>query len=189
MRKILYIHGAFSSSLSFQRIREKLPKHEAITIDYTVDQKINEVIDSVNALLSHEEGPIDIVAHSLGGIVGTSVAKQSEKIRSIVTLSTPFGGSKVADLLRWISSHELYKSLCPTTLLQELQAGPLRCKHRCVITTVGNNPMMYEPNDGVVTLKSQMAAIHAEQIQVPINHFEILLSDTTVKLIKEFTFK
>lgn len=189
MRKILYIHGAFSSGLSFQRIQEKLPKHEAIFASYTVDQSISTIVSNVGALVANEE-EFDIIAHSMGGLVGVALAQQNTKVRSVITLSTPFGGSKVADMLKWFSGHELYQTLNgQSAVLRGLQSKPLHCKHRCVITTVGNNPMMYEPNDGVVSLKSQLAVPHAEQIQVPLNHFEVLLSNTTVKLIKEFTFK
>jgi pimeloyl-ACP methyl ester carboxylesterase len=189
MRKILYIHGAFSSGLSFKRIQERLPKHEAMFAEYTVNQQLEEIVEQVGTIVKqHDE--LDIIAHSLGGIVGVAVAQQNENIRSIITLSTPFGGSKVADLLRWLSSHELYRSLHgQNVILRRLQKTPLHCKHRCIVTTVGNNPMMFEPNDGVVSLKSQTAVPHAEQIQVPLNHFEVLLSDTTLKLIKDFTFK
>jgi pimeloyl-ACP methyl ester carboxylesterase len=190
MRKILYIHGAFSSGLSFQRIQEKLPRHDSLMAEYTVEQRLDDVIAQLSEMVSRESTPVDIVSHSLGGIIGVAVAKQNLNVRSILTMSTPFGGSKVADLLRWISPHELYRSLqCNSSLLQDLQTEPLRCKHRSVITTVGNNPMMYEPNDGVVSLKSQLGATKSEQIKVPLNHFEVLMSDTVVSLIKDFTFK
>jgi pimeloyl-ACP methyl ester carboxylesterase len=188
MRKILYIHGAFSSGLSFKRIQEKLPKHEAIFAQYTVDEPLEDIIAKVLEQIGDEE--VDIIAHSMGGIVGVAVAQQNERVKSIITMSTPFAGSRVAELLRWISGHELYRSLNgQNEVLRTLQKTPLHCKHRCVITIVGNNPLMYEPNDGVVSLRSQLAVPHAEQIQVSLNHFEVLMSDATVKLIKEFTFK
>lgn len=190
MRTVLYIHGAFSSGLSFQRIQEKLPKHDIIVAEYSVDQPLDEVIAFTKDLIADETQNIDIIAHSLGGIIAAAASIDNPRVNSILTLSSPFGGSRIADVMKWFSGHELFRSLNGhNAILAQIQRTPPKCKHRAVVTCVGNNPMMFEPNDGVVSLKSQMALPHAEQIKVDLNHFEVLLSDTTVKLIKEFTFK
>jgi hypothetical protein len=48
---------------------------------------------------------------------------------------------------------------------------------------------MHEPNDGVVTIASQKHHADMELIEVDYNHYEVVLSDQVVKLIKERTNK
>jgi hypothetical protein len=44
---------------------------------------------------------------------------------------------------------------------------------------------MHEPNDGVVTIASQKHHEDMELVEVDYNHYEVVLSDVVVKLIKE----
>lgn len=188
MHKILYIHGAFSSSLSFRYIQDHLPEHESLAVEYSVEQSLDDLVSFVSQTVKQHED-IHIVAHSLGGVIGVAAALQNKNVASVLTISSPFGGSRAAEMLRWVNSHELYRSLYSQNhVLKKVRTKPLHCQHRCIVTTYGDNPMMFEPNDGVVSFESQMAVTHAERIEVPFNHFEVLLSDTTIDLIKEFTF-
>lgn len=195
MRTVIYIHGAFASGLSFQRIKENLPKHVSHTPEYAVDQPMEEVIAKIDQLVNEIGDDVHLVAHSLGGIAATAVAQRNSLVKSVLTMSTPFGGSRIADSLRWFSAHELYQTLNSNSLLlRDIQRTAVPCRMHSIITTVGNNPMMYEANDGVVSLKSQLALpktvnnTEVQKTKVALNHFEVLLSNTSIKLIKEFTF-
>jgi hypothetical protein len=44
---------------------------------------------------------------------------------------------------------------------------------------------MHEPNDGVVTIASQKHHADMELVEVECNHYEVVLSDQVVKLVKE----
>jgi hypothetical protein len=44
---------------------------------------------------------------------------------------------------------------------------------------------MHEPNDGVVTISSQKHHADMELVEVEYNHYEVVLSDEVVGLIKE----
>jgi hypothetical protein len=44
---------------------------------------------------------------------------------------------------------------------------------------------MHEPNDGVVTIASQKHHADMELVEVECNHYEVVLSDTVIKLVKE----
>lgn len=185
---IVYIHGAFSTGMSFQRIKENLPRHKLEIVEYSVDEPLVNVIDKVDAIIK-KMGPVAIVAHSLGGIIAVSVASGNDNVKSIVTLSTPFLGSKAAATIIWFNPHELYRSMDPNSrVIRNIHSSKLNCRIRSIITTSGDNPMIPEPNDGVVTRSSQMALSSCEQILLPLNHFEVLLSDDTINLIKEFLF-
>jgi hypothetical protein len=62
------------------------------------------------------------------------------------------------------------------------------CPTLSLVTVKGDNPMINEDNDGVVSVKSQTAWSAPEYISVPYNHFEVLLADETITIIKEFLF-
>ena len=49
-----------------------------------------------------------------------------------------------------------------------------------LITTQGFNPYIYEPNDGVVTLRSQKRWSCGHTIEIEANHSEVLLHEDTV---------
>jgi pimeloyl-ACP methyl ester carboxylesterase len=131
--------------------------------------------------------PVRIISHSLGGIVSIIAAQDCPQIKKIVTMGTPFGGSTVAAILRWF---------VPITLFQEIQTNSaiiksLKCPEipvRSFVTKDGNNPLINEPNDGVVTVKSQLALAGPEYINVNLNHFEVLLSNQVVNDIESFLF-
>ena len=44
---------------------------------------------------------------------------------------------------------------------------------------------MHEPNDGVVTIASQKHHADMELVEVECNHYEVVLSDAVIKLVKE----
>lgn len=190
MKTVVYIHGAFSSGVSFRHLIDGLPAHNVVTPEYTVDEPLTQVIDRINDQVNALGTDVDIVAHSLGGIVATGLGHINDRVQSVLTMSTPFGGSRIASALSWFNGHELYKSLASNSpILRAISGTKLPCRLRSIITTVGNNPMMFEKNDGVISLRSQVALGYGEKIHIPLNHFEILLSKQTIDLIKDFTFK
>lgn len=189
MTTIVYIHGAFASPMSFQRIREQLPPHIAVMPEYDVSMPISQIIDKVTHIIDEIGSDVHLVAHSLGGITAMHLAQNHPRVKSVFTMSSPFGGSKLADSLRWISGHELYRSLdSHNPILTKIRSTQIKVPNRCIITTVGNNPLMYEANDGVVSLKSQRALKQANQQEVQLNHFEVLMSNVIVNMIKDFVF-
>jgi triacylglycerol esterase/lipase EstA (alpha/beta hydrolase family) len=159
-----------------------------VLAEYKVSDSLDSNTAYIRTLASTVDGPFHIVTHSLGGILGIVLAKDNKKVLSLTTISAPFGGSKAADVMRWLSNHEVYHSLvaCPS-ILRDIQNNPLHCPHSCIITTGGNNPVIHEPNDGVVSIKSQLAISGASIIKIPLNHFEVLLSDATIEAIQKAT--
>jgi triacylglycerol lipase len=93
----------------FNGLRERLKgRHEAFFPDVgpleTCDERARELADAIHQKFS--EGPIHIIAHSMGGLdsrslIGRNLHGLSEpgRIASLTTLSTPHCGSPVADLL------------------------------------------------------------------------------------------
>ena len=52
-----------------------------------------------------------------------------------------------------------------------------------IVTTVGQSPWIKEPNDGVVTLQSMLYRDDFDIIEVPFNHYEVVLSSQVVNII------
>ena len=54
-----------------------------------------------------------------------------------------------------------------------------------VVTVKGQSPFMHEPNDGVVTIHSPKHHADMALVEVDYNHYEVVLSDQVVGLVKE----
>lgn len=189
MKTILYIHGAFSSSNAFNRIKEKLPEHEAIAVNYTVDQDLKQVINDTVKMLKDNGKRVSIVSHSLGGILGSIVAQKCDLVDSVVTMSTPFGGSKAADIMKWFNPHPMFETICSGShLLRSLYNERAGAPTLSIVSTAGQNPMMKEENDGVVSIASQTAWDEPEYKYIPYSHVDILMANEPIAMIEEFVF-
>jgi hypothetical protein len=52
-----------------------------------------------------------------------------------------------------------------------------------VVTTCGDSPWIHERNDGVVTIDSMRSRTDFELIELPLNHYEVVLSNQVVEII------
>lgn len=187
-KNIWYIHGAYSTSRTFNWIKAQLPEHQAINFDYSSYTPVNTVLEQLQDAAAKEDEPFDIVGHSLGGIFATILSQTSTKVRRVVTLSTPFGGSRMAAWLQFMAPGSLLEDIQPfSTTLRDIRnyTGP-GCPMLSVVTTGGGSPVMLERNDGVVTVRSQRALKGPKYIERELNHFEVLLDPTTATAITEF---
>lgn len=187
MMVVIYLHGAHSTNLSFAYFKTKLPNHNYINFAYNTNDSIIKTVANFKILVDSQVEPINIISHSLGGLIAVMGANNCPKIEKIVTMGSPFGGSNVASLLRWFM---------PIILFQEIHTGSsiiknLKCPQACIksfVTQDGSNPFIREPNDGIVTVRSQKALVGPEYIDMNLNHFEILLCDNVIGIIKDFIF-
>jgi hypothetical protein len=105
-------------------------------------------------------------------------------------MASPIGGCEGADYLQWLFPHyHLFKNISTKNrVVNDIKAVGAVVPTLNFITTSGNNPIYPESNDGVVTVNSQRALRRAKKIEVPFNHFEVLLSDSVVSHIKTAIF-
>jgi predicted alpha/beta hydrolase family esterase len=194
-----YIHGANASSTSFNRIDEKL--HEdtrlaaasVVKVSYNCHEPLEDIVNQLAHKLPKNE-EVYLIGHSLGGVLAVATAQQAfeddlpVKIGGVITLASPMGGSESADVLQWIfPAYHLFKNISTRSrLIQGVQSHSVPVPVLSFITTSGNNPLIHEANDGVVTIASQRALPGAHRIEMPFNHFEVLLSDDVVDHIKNF---
>lgn len=198
-KEVWLIHGANASPSSFNYIREMIEidpdfkEYALIDIKYNCQDNIASIVDILAASASRTR-PIYIVGHSLGGVIAARVSQKIKHfelpidLRGIVTMSAPFGGSESADYLRWLyPKYHLFANISTQNkTIVDLQAGGAVVPTLSLVTSSGNNPLIPAPNDGVVTIKSQRALPRANYVEVPYNHFEVMVSPEAVDHTKVF---
>jgi len=182
---IVYIHGASATSDSFNYIRSKVGKGTDINYDSRkgFENNLGDMLDKLATV-----NDIFFVAHSLGGIYSLHLANAIPKrVLGAVTLSTPYGGAEVADVLTFFMPFSrLMRDIGPRSWVMQ-QADRIKIQHPWtnVVTMKGQSPFIPEDNDGVVTISSMKHHIDMELIEVEFNHYEVVLSDEVIKIIKE----
>jgi pimeloyl-ACP methyl ester carboxylesterase len=182
---LVYIHGASATSESFNYIRSKLGKG----IDINYDSR-NGFENNLEDMKQQLKGVKDMafVAHSLGGIYSLHIANaMPAQVKGAVTLSTPYGGAEVAEFAQFfLPFSRLMRDIGPSSWAFK-QADKIKIQHPWtnIVTVKGQSPFLLSHNDGVVTITSQKHHEDMELIEVDLNHYEVVLSDQVVELIKE----
>ena len=187
----MYIHGAHSSALSFKYVNIALPEHKALYLNYSVDTPfIDNEKEFWNLIHNEFKGePCDIIAHSMGGLYAARIAKKCDCVQRVVTISTPYGGSKFVDYLRLLApQYQLFKDVrCSSPVIKSFTGYTSEKPFLQIVTTGGGNPLMGEQNDGTVTIRSQKS-IGVDMVELDLNHFEVLLSDVAINVIKNHLY-
>jgi pimeloyl-ACP methyl ester carboxylesterase len=184
--KLVSIHGASPTRESFNYIRSKLGK--GIDINY---DSLNGFENNLKEMLDQLEGVKDIafIAHSLGGVYSIHLANAiPAQVLGAVTLSTPYGGAECAEVVKFfLPFSRLMRDIGPSSWAMT-QADKIKIQHPWtnIVTVQGQSPFMHEPNDGVVTIASQRHHNEdMELVEVDYNHYEVVLAESVVKIIKE----
>lgn len=184
---MVYIHGASATSESFARIREHINKPDHC-IDYRSSNGFNNNLKLMVDQLDNIE-KVFFVAHSLGGIYAMHLAHRfPNKVLGAVTLSTPYGGSREADFAKYfLPFSQLMRDIgtisTPMSSLKTLNYPRNRWTN--IVTTQGASPWITQDNDGVVTLESMRAITDMELVELDLNHYEVVISDRTIQIIKD----
>lgn len=182
---LVYIHGASATSESFNFIRTKVGT--GIDVNYDSRNGFENNLKDIQQQLEGIEN-IFFIAHSLGGVYSLHLANaMPEQILGAVSLSTPYGGAEVAEFAKYfLPFSRLMRDIGPSSWAMK-QANKIKIQHPWtnVVTVKGQSPFIIEPNDGVVTIASQKHHIDMELIEVDYNHYEVVLSEQVVKLIKQ----
>lgn len=182
---LVYIHGANATSESFNHIRDKIG--QGIDINYDSRNGFeNNLKDMLGQLKDVKD--IAFVAHSLGGIYALHIANAlPENVLGAITISTPYGGAKVAEYVQFfLPFSRLMRDIGPSSWVMR-QSDKIKIQHPWtnIVTISGQSPFMNEPNDGVVTIESQRHHVDMELVEVEYNHYEVVLSDKAIDIIKK----
>ena len=185
---IVYIHGASATAESFTHIREYVREHTELpdtALEYNSADGFDHNLDLMKAALDHADR-LFFVSHSLGGIYALHLAHHyRDRTCGGISLSTPYGGCAQADFARYfLPFNQLMKDIgtmsAPVLDAKKLLAPP---RWTNIVTTRGDSPWIHERNDGVVTIDSMRARTDFELIELPLNHYEVVLSNQVVEII------
>lgn len=183
--KLVYIHGANASSITFNYIRAHL-KYDDILLDYdcknTFEYNLKNMLEQLR-----DQDDLFFIAHSLGGIYSLHLYEQlSDKVKGAVTISTPYGGSEIADVAKYLLPYNNLLRNVGTTSWPITYAKSISptCSWTNIVTVKGSSAWMRGKNDGVVSINSMTVRQDFELIEIPLNHYEVVLSPTTVDIIK-----
>ncbi|RYD62756.1 MAG: alpha/beta fold hydrolase [Verrucomicrobiaceae bacterium] len=187
---IWYIHGLQSTHRSFNFLKSKFPEHEYVDVMYDANESMIRLVETLVARIESQDRPLILVGHSLGGVIAAAVATRTTKVTKVATLSSPFGGSKVASLLRWMCMSPSLDNIHPhSALMNDIRRSRVRQPTLSVVTTGGSTPLIGEDNDGVVTVASQKEIKGPIFFERDVNHFEVLLCEDVAELLGGFLFE
>ena len=185
---IVYIHGASATAESFTHIREYVRDHTElpdISLEYNSADGFQHNIKQMYGQLDDAE-KLFFISHSLGGIYALHLANYySDRTAGGISLSTPYGGCKQADFAKYfLPFSKLMKDIGTMSgPMLEARRLPKPPNWTNIVTTKGDSPWIHEPNDGVVTIESMKYRNDFELIELPINHYEVVLSNRVVNIV------
>jgi pimeloyl-ACP methyl ester carboxylesterase len=183
---LVYIHGASATSESFNYIRSKIGGKDMI-VNYDSRNGFENNLSAIQEQIGKTKD-VFFVAHSLGGIYSLHLANAiPNQVLGAVTLSTPYGGAEVAEFAKFfLPFSRLMRDIGPSSWAMK-EARNIKIQHPWtnVVTVKGQSPFMHEANDGVVTIASMKHHDDMELVEVDYNHYEVVLSDQIVDIIKE----
>ena len=185
---IVYIHGASATAESFTHIIQFVRDHTEepdIALEYNSEDGFNNNLRLMEQQLADSDR-LFFVSHSLGGIYALHLADYyNDRTVGGVSLSTPYGGSKQADFARYfLPFNRLMKDIGPMSQpMAEAKKLPAPLNWTQIVTTRGASPWIQEPNDGVVTIESMRYRKDFELVELPLNHYEVVISNQVVEII------
>lgn len=188
LNNVLLIHGANSTSASFNYLKANLPTANYSNLSYDV---MNGFYFNLERMLdaTDENQTYDIISHSMGGLYALHLS-QHRKLRRVVSIATPFNGAAIADWARYIMPYyPLFRDVHTRALpIKQCNEIVVQVPWLQLVTTRGNVPWLKLPNDGVVTVASMTSRKDVNYVYLEENHHEVMLSDAAAKEIDSFLF-
>jgi len=180
MPHILCIPGAFSTCAVFNYLRIQVPHSTWTGVNYNHHARVQTAIQHLLQVFDQQPSKFHVIAHSMGGLLALHTIDH-EKVLSVCTISTPLKGLPYYWWQKWVFSHRLLYDVHEHQ--DWIQAIHTKVYHKPVhhlISTMGDNPWHSQPNDGVITIDSQLKTV-GSHVCIATNHWEILMHDQTVQ--------
>lgn len=204
---VLFVYGISGSAQDWRKILGKIDrtKYQPWLFQYPSGMRLDK---SANALSSailllkqyHKFDKIDIVAHSMGGLVSRGAIQRTVSLAGtnfiphFVTISTPWGGHQAAELAVKHLSFPVpsWRDMAPgSDYLKEILAKPLPegTRHDMLFSYKSSGGFgLPDENDGVVSVPSQLLPqvqdVAASVLGVYEDHMVILSSPITLERIE-----
>lgn len=183
LTSIFAIHGAWSSSVSFNYLRSQISA-DWNTISYNHSQ--DGVRDIIKRATDEITTPCTVIGHSLGGIVALHL-HDNPLVERIITLASPLAGLELNLVQLYFSRSKLIGQISKDShIIKDMKHATYTKPVQHVIAGTGFNPFIYEDNDGVLPVKVQTGWSCGDFIKVNANHYEILQHPDTVSAIANF---
>jgi len=181
---VVFIHGANATSRSFGFIKRFCDIKDYTNLSYQSSDGFKHNLAAMREDLNGKKD-LFIVAHSLGGVYATYLQNEFT-VREVISISTPFKGSRTADWARmFIPMYSLFHDvgIRSTPIVDALKID-IKIPWTQIVSTTGNVPWHFGENDGVVTLKSMTYRKDVSYEYVPYNHYEVLIADEVAQIVK-----
>ncbi|MCX4724401.1 alpha/beta fold hydrolase [Streptomyces sp. NBC_00963] len=141
-RPVVLLHGFVDNRSVFVLLRRSLLRHgwqhpeslnySLLTCDIrAAAELLGQHIEEICARTGHQD--VDIVGHSLGGLIGRYYVQRlggDRRVHTLVTLGTPHEGTQIAQLM---SAHPLVRQMLPhSDVIEELRRPAPGCRTRFV---------------------------------------------------------
>ena len=180
---IIAIHGAWSSSVSFNHLRSQIKgTWQALDYDHASDS-IWDIIQRSNEMITK---PSVVIGHSLGGIAALHT-HDNPWVQGMITLASPLSGLDLNLLQIYLSRSKLITQIAnDTQLIRDMKRRQYSKPVMHLVANRGFNPFIYEDSDGVLPRKIQTGWHCGEVVSIETNHYEILQHPDTVRSIGNF---
>ncbi len=169
---VLLLHGFIDNRSVFVLLRRSLRRHgwqQVWSLNYslltgdirTAATLLARHVEEVCAHTGHER--VDMVGHSLGGLVARYYIQRmggDARVRTLVTLGTPHGGTRVAPLA---SAHPLVRQMRPESEVIRELAGPVP---HCATQFIGFWSDLDQIMVPVETARIDHPDLHARNVRV-----------------------
>lgn len=190
-RKLLLVHGAGATRRSWAYFSERIGL-PVDYLEYDVTDPFEKILEGCMAV-AKRAGAYGIVGHSFGGVVAWHVASRVPSLRKGVSIASPWGGSGYADAVEAMTLGMLPTSFFSNVRRQARHLVEPRTKAppvpwMNVVTTRGSIARV-EPNDGVVTVRSQRSLFAGgDDVETVLreSHSEVLLTEDLPALVDWF---
>lgn len=196
-RPILLVHGIIHNHSAFRSLKRKLEAlgwHNIYTLNYTTSsgslyRMAGDLSEKVERIINETHcEQLDIVAHSLGGLVARkymSIGEGRGRVSKLITLGTPHKGTELSKFLRLLPGSSLCEDLKPNSYW-------IRTMNNTSIPKFSHVHSIYSDFDWTVWPKGNCKAMgspHENFSNTKVNnvgHAGLLFSDKVFRHIVEY---
>lgn len=189
---IMLIHGYANAYTIMSPMKKYLSSYEnrynIFDVRYASTYlSLEQIVKDLSLVVKYTEEPINIIAHSLGGLIAMELKKlYPEKIRKIILIASPINGSKTAKYFNKLKPEKV-----SGPIIKDLIKGvtPYPCELyiiNCFTKGINKSALFREDNDGVVSISETLPPLIKYQLFTLKNSHTAIMKDKKMfHIIKE----